>query len=330
MKKTSSQFIALFSLVVCAVAIFSVGSFVVKAQTSSNALTGYAWSSTIGWINVDSHGFGDGVFLATSTGNPTVGTLSGYAWSPNIGWVSFNPSDVAGCPGGNCQATVDLTSGAVGGWAKATAGDTSWDGWISLSGDSYLSPTTDGTGGITFDTTSGIFSGYAWGSTNVGWLSFHPSNSVYVSCPSCVGVQPLTGLSCTASNTNLPAAGSVTFTVSASGGNGTSPYNYSWGSVNTKTIPYTAGSYSGPIVTVTDSSAPIKTGQVVCPNIVVAGAVASCTAPAHATACDSTGPGPATIQSSCTGVVAPACIYRCSTGYSLKNGQCSKSSLQEL
>ncbi|MBI2030189.1 hypothetical protein HYT05_01060, partial [Candidatus Kaiserbacteria bacterium] len=52
--------------------------------------------------------------------------------------------------------------GAMTGWFRALANGGGWDGWISLSGAGY-GPVLS---------TSGTFSGYAWGSTVVGWLSF--------------------------------------------------------------------------------------------------------------------------------------------------------------
>jgi hypothetical protein len=70
----------------------------VHAQTQQyTALTGYAWSDTIGWIsmncdNTDSCASND---YSISIGSN--GTLSGYAWSDNIGWVSANHADVAYC-----------------------------------------------------------------------------------------------------------------------------------------------------------------------------------------------------------------------------------------
>jgi len=57
-------------------------------------------------------------------------TLSGYAWSSNIGWISFNTIDVAGCPSLPCQPS--LSGSDFSGWARALAFGGGWDGWISL------------------------------------------------------------------------------------------------------------------------------------------------------------------------------------------------------
>ena len=142
------------------------------AGTGDN-VTGYAWSDTIGWISLNNLNTGD----ATSYGVniDSTGTISGYGWSPNIGWVSFNASQLSSCPSGTCAPTLNWTTGTVSGWARACAGTSTgncssstsrtdgWDGWIQLSG-------------LTVNTTTGDFSGYAWGSDVVGWVDFSGVN----------------------------------------------------------------------------------------------------------------------------------------------------------
>lgn len=136
----------------------------------------------IGWISFsnksDFTAIPYGVFI-----NGTTGEISGYAWSSNIGWITFNASDLQkcttnrvlsnppsavttpdNCPGGpNVTAQIDIISdpvtGAitegpsspagkalVSGWARACSVFVSgcsgsvrsdiqtgtWDGWISL------------------------------------------------------------------------------------------------------------------------------------------------------------------------------------------------------
>lgn len=104
---------------------------------SSDNLSGWAWSSTIGWVSFNSTtggGVNHGVNVAAN------GLMGGYAWSPNVGWISFNSSQLGGCPSGTCQARFDKQTGAVTGWARALAGSGSsiqtggWGGWIQLSG----------------------------------------------------------------------------------------------------------------------------------------------------------------------------------------------------
>ena len=165
-------------------AVSAIVLFSASVVFAATPLSGYAWSSTIGWLSFNSFD-GATVQLATTSGS-TIGTLSGYAWSPNIGWVQFgglngeqvNNTTVA------TDATVDTSSGAVSGWARAIAGvgrSDGWDGWIELadSGANAKHPTgdTSGTGGVTFLPSTNKFTGYAWGSDVVGWLSFSNTDS---------------------------------------------------------------------------------------------------------------------------------------------------------
>ena len=104
--------------------------------SGSMPITGYAWSSNIGWTSFSGSGYG--VFEDTITR-----ALSGYAWSSNIGWISFSASD-----GSHPAPTVDFITGQISGYARACSafadknacsgaldGNTGgWDGWISLSG----------------------------------------------------------------------------------------------------------------------------------------------------------------------------------------------------
>jgi predicted regulator of Ras-like GTPase activity (Roadblock/LC7/MglB family) len=108
----------------------------IRAGTGDN-ISGYAWSSNIGWIsfnctNSSSCGNADyGLRVDNATG-----LFSGYAWSPNIGWVSFSQPDLSGCPSVPCEARVSggLTGAypkQVTGWAKVL----STNNWMSLRGN---------------------------------------------------------------------------------------------------------------------------------------------------------------------------------------------------
>ena len=184
----------------------ALGAFWHSAQAAS-PLSGWAWSSNIGWISFNSTNVGAGsgpaysVQVSTTTGS-TVATFSGYAWSPNIGWISFNAADSAGCSDpagattGSARATVDASgklTGRLDGFAMALSSKGRTDGWngcISLSGTNHLSPTT-GTfsaggrdyikGGVTYfeqifnGTLTGFLRGFAWSPSVIGWLSFEPN-----------------------------------------------------------------------------------------------------------------------------------------------------------
>jgi hypothetical protein len=190
-------------LVLIIIFVFSLFSFANMAKAGTVDLMGYAWSSNVGWISFNSLNTNAGsgstyaVHMATTS---YTGTLSGYAWSPNIGWISFQTAHVSGCPVpikenriNRCYAKIDMAKGAITGWARACAGTINgdctggsrtdgWDGWIELSGANHTSPYG---GGIRYATTTGLFSGYAWGSDVVGWLSFDITGGGGVKCPDC-------------------------------------------------------------------------------------------------------------------------------------------------
>ena len=48
-----------------------------------------------------------------------------------------------------------------------------WDGWISMGGTGY---------GVTHDSSTGAFGGYAWGDVNVGWVDFSGVSTEPLSC----------------------------------------------------------------------------------------------------------------------------------------------------
>ena len=150
---------------------------VTEAADDDKPLTGYAWSSNIGWISfrgTAKNGFPYGVVLEDDK------DLTGYAWSSNIGWIKFGGN--SGCPdGGSCDAK--LSGNNLVGWAKAIAGDGSaqaggWDGWIKLSGTaadggSYGVTKYDIVGGLNDGKSS--LTGFAWGGEVIGWVDFSPN-----------------------------------------------------------------------------------------------------------------------------------------------------------
>ncbi len=180
MKQISGRAIFLSLLFV----ILIGGAIKIFASASEN-VTGYAWSSNIGWLSMNNcqNGTCGPQGYGVSMMSTAPGTISGYAWSSNIGWVTFNdtgcPSTVSGCTGGasidwahpNSDSTVNLKGWAracsvfASGCSGALAADTrrgGWDGFISLNGSNWggkLNPTT------------GVVTGYAWGSEIIGWMS---------------------------------------------------------------------------------------------------------------------------------------------------------------
>ena len=150
----------------------------VKAGTDQN-VSGWAWSENIGWVSFNSTNCDSDENGITDTGNypqcpdgavsadygvninPADGSFSGYAWSESIGWIDFAPDGPYPKPP-NYSAKVN-DDGKVSGWARALSYTGGWDGWIKLDG-------------VSIDIVNRDFSGYAWGSDVIGWLSFAGSN----------------------------------------------------------------------------------------------------------------------------------------------------------
>lgn len=155
----------------------STGLKTARAGAEHN-VSGWAWSANFGWVsfncaNDSTCGTSDyGVNIDTTSGN-----FSGYAWSSNLGWIDFAP--VAGYPEApNTGAHYNSATGAVTGWAKVLVlGD---DGWLKMSGA--------WANGISINSSTGDFSGWAWNGnsaagTGLGWLSFNCVNE----SPACSG-----------------------------------------------------------------------------------------------------------------------------------------------
>lgn len=214
-----------------AVALLTL-ALVATAQAPDNNfhLSGYAWSSNIGWVSVD------GVTISKSTGN-----FAGYGWSSNIGWVNFDP---AGTPPAApaTPANIAVSNGVIAdgtpvtGWIRAcsvfASGCTGalksvdvrggWDGWIKMSGSPAYAVTKVSTGG------QDKLSGFAWGDLVVGWLNF---NNVTIGATA-VPTGPTVSCDVNPTAVTAPANGKITFPAkwTASGSGGTAPYQYCWGS----------------------------------------------------------------------------------------------------
>lgn len=170
-----------FALVGVCLALLGVGLSVgperASAACASHDLTGFAWSSNIGWISFScqngSTSINYGIDIDSSN------KLSGYAWSHGVGWIDFDPAGTP--PSGSADVYLE-SDGELTGWARVCSvfqtgcsgslkpnserGD--WDGWISLNGSNHGS----GLYGVSFDSNEDAFGGYAWGAHNVGWVSF--------------------------------------------------------------------------------------------------------------------------------------------------------------
>lgn len=234
-------------LVVLAFSLFPSNDKSVLAQAtgSDGEMRGFAWSSNIGWISFNSADLPNSSVTYRVNINPD-NTLEGYAWSPNLGWLRFG-SDLTGPTGKGDNWGAKLVGNRLAGWARfcsiyvsGCSGATKdiggtelggWDGWLKMSD-------------VNYDTATGGFSGFAWGSLNVGWLKLGLHTEVPTVCPvdlvgdCCPAWQACGGgggggfsVSCSVAPAQASTGTDVTWTASASGG--VTPYNYVWSQVST-------------------------------------------------------------------------------------------------
>src|SRR3989344_3327174 len=115
-------------------ALFVFGGKTAAFASSTDLLSGYAWSDNIGWISFnDTNHIGLGPVQYGVTVSST-GAISGYAWTDSIGWISFNRADVLACPAVNrvCAPTYNVNRTATC-FARALAYGDGWEGWIEQS-----------------------------------------------------------------------------------------------------------------------------------------------------------------------------------------------------
>lgn len=138
--------------------------FLTHAGAEHN-MSGWAWSSNIGWVSFNSTNTGGTVNYGVNKNAD--GTLSGYAWSSNVGWVQFG--GLSGFPSSSGNGTTfdnaKMSGNNLVGWARVLSYGPSLDGWIALSGTGY---------GVT--QVGNNFTNYSWGDLVVGWLRFDPTN----------------------------------------------------------------------------------------------------------------------------------------------------------
>ncbi len=167
MKKTILRKVLVSAVMIIAVAVLG-GALsetpLVHAAGSNIKLTGYAWSSDLGWIHFEGTNYG--VVEDASTGS-----LSGYAWSSNLGWVNFSDGTVSssGTLTGYAQACSAYVTGCSGALDTNAGG---WDGKISLSGTA-----ADGSTYAVQQETSCDLTGYAWGSDSIGAVNFNGTSA---------------------------------------------------------------------------------------------------------------------------------------------------------
>lgn len=243
---------------------------------AAEPLSGFAWSSNLGWISFANNGLegpGYGVTLLPPDLSGPYRYLSGYAWNSNIGWLKFAPDISAllasgeSAPPGNDQWGARLTTLSDGdnfsGWARScivfasdcgNSGDLKsdeerggWDGWLKFSGASF----GPGSYNVLVDSGAnpsrfiGGGSSYAWGGNVLGWISLCDSIIIEESeIPSyCVYIGSLNaacevlGENPSTNTVTVSNGESVTWRGTVSGGQ--SPYVSNW------TAPAVGGPGSG-------------------------------------------------------------------------------------
>jgi hypothetical protein len=156
----------------------------VANASSSQNVSGFAWSENVGWISFNSlNCTTDPRPAGCPTGSvpdygvnidASTGIFSGHAWSENAGWISFDRAETGTPPGspynGSETYIAKLNTGTnqVSGWARALIGkdpaSAGWDGWIKLSG-SWAN-------GVVYSPASCYLNGFAWGADVIGWTKF--------------------------------------------------------------------------------------------------------------------------------------------------------------
>ena len=182
----------LAALLVIAASVFSIPRAANSQATS--AINGYAWSETIGWIDLNCANTNTCASSNFGLSVDSAGMVSGYAWSENIGWVKFGGLSSFPAAGGNAQ----IVGNTLIGWARACAGTApgdcstmvdrsdGWDGWIALkdpTGNTYGVTLSAGNFNICNSTTKSC----AWGDVNTGWLSFENASTTFQACAATQG-----------------------------------------------------------------------------------------------------------------------------------------------
>jgi hypothetical protein len=175
----------------------------------NDAFKGWAWSSNIGWISMNSTNQGTAPSYGVTVDDS--GNLSGWSWSSGLGlgWICFGATCPGSPPGGGSSwALIDPTepnTPQLFGWARIYSlyllNPSAADGWISLNCQSYTghparNVCTDPTNPANYKVytttngspTDGQFQGYAWNcsvssgslctadkySNGIGWIHFAP------------------------------------------------------------------------------------------------------------------------------------------------------------
>lgn len=158
--------------VVAIVSVLTLSQTPVSAGTN-DTVDGWAKSDSAGYISMNCTNEGTCGTVDYGVDIDASGNFSGYGWSSNFGWVNFGAN---GCSSG---VKLNLSTGAVTGEAElmsATQNPGKAAGMgscIHMSGPTY---------GVTVNTTTGAFGGFAWhgydtnndsqADAGIGWINF--------------------------------------------------------------------------------------------------------------------------------------------------------------
>ncbi|PIR46427.1 MAG: hypothetical protein COV07_04145 [Candidatus Vogelbacteria bacterium CG10_big_fil_rev_8_21_14_0_10_45_14] len=184
---------------------------------SNGSLSGYAWSSNLGWLSMC-----DGV-VTGSCGSPPASGTAGVSVLLSEANITAPHTSQTGKPvvgfGRFCSVFESGCSGAL----RSDSARGGWDGWVSFSGQNHgvVLKQNDGTDGS--GEPRDTFHGYAWGGGDViGYLSMSGNGYGVIK-----GTQPLQILSCAPSQSNaLVNVTDILWSFYVSGGGGS--YNIFW------------------------------------------------------------------------------------------------------
>lgn len=174
----------------------------VPVPTADPYLSGWAWSSNIGWISFNCEkDLGDCTPNYKTKFNLETGKVESgpehFAWASSIGWIDTNPT--AGYPATpNHGLEIDPNTGIISGWMRACAGAANmrntpprctggpvdgWDGWIKVTNAKVSQ------GGIIKNATAyGAYGaestgGWMWGDDVIGWVKTWMGGATGVTFP---------------------------------------------------------------------------------------------------------------------------------------------------
>lgn len=163
------------------VAVFAFSlAFAVPAQAgTSDAWQGGIWSGTTGWALMNCTQDASCAIVNYGVNIDSSYQVSGWAWSSNVGWACFGAScnGMGLTPeGGTPYANVDPVSGDLHGWADIV--NLGPSGWISLNCSDMNAGCS--TFKVNADLSTGVVTGFGWNGnvdgSGLGYIDFSPSS----------------------------------------------------------------------------------------------------------------------------------------------------------